>query len=90
MVDVEEREVVPVDVGEPQLGVVGRLLGLVGAHEALRHRQHRRDRQDLIRAVVLARRDQHLGQLQIMEKQGCHDVAALQTDVCTTFLSAGA
>ena len=63
VVDVEEGEVVAVDVGESQLGVVGRLLGLVGPHEALRHRQHRRDGQDLVRAVVLARGDQHLGQL---------------------------
>ena len=64
MVDVEEREVVSVDVGEPQLGVVRRLLGLVGPHEALRHRQHRRDGQDLVGTVVLARGDQHLGELE--------------------------
>ena len=63
MVDVEEREVVSVNVGEPQLGVVGRLLGLVGPHEALRHRQHRSDGEDLVGAVVLARGDQHLGEL---------------------------
>ena len=70
MVDVEKREVVAVDVREPQLGVVGSLLGLVRPHEALRHRQHRGDRQDLVGAVVLARRDQHFGQLRVERKLG--------------------
>ena len=42
----------------------GYLLGLVGPHEALRHGEHRRDGEDLVGAVVLARRDQHLGELQ--------------------------
>ncbi len=36
VVDVEQREVVTVYVSEPHLGLVGRLLGLGGPHEALR------------------------------------------------------
>lgn len=36
VVDVEERQVVSVDVGEPHFGLVRRLLSLGGADETLR------------------------------------------------------
>ena len=36
VVDVEEGQVIPVDVGEAHLGLVGGLLGLGGSYEALR------------------------------------------------------
>lgn len=35
VVDVEQRQVVSVDVGEAHLGLVGHLLGLRGSDEAL-------------------------------------------------------
>ena len=37
VVHVEQRQVVAVDVSEPQLGLVSLLLHLVGPHEALRN-----------------------------------------------------
>ena len=76
MINVEEGQVVAVDVSEPKLGVVGRLLGLVGPDEALRHREHGGDGEDLVGAVVFAGRDQHLGQLRIQRELG-HDGAEL-------------
>lgn len=36
VVDIEERQVVSVDVGEPHFGLVRRLLSLGGADETLR------------------------------------------------------
>lgn len=35
MVDVEQGQVVPVDVGEPHFGLVSCLLGFGGTHKAL-------------------------------------------------------
>ena len=35
MVDVEQREMVPVDVSKPHLGLIREFLGLVGAQETL-------------------------------------------------------
>jgi len=37
VIDVQQGQVVPVNVGESHLGLVGCFLGLVGTHEALWH-----------------------------------------------------
>jgi len=65
---------ISIDVCESKLRIVGRLLRLVRPNEALRHGEHGRDGEDLVRAVILARRDQHLGELRIERKFG-HDCA---------------
>ena len=74
VIDVEKRQMIAVNVGKTKLGVVGRLLRLVRPNKALRHGEHGRDGEDLVGAVVLARRDQHLGELWIERKFG-HDGA---------------
>ena len=74
VIDVEKRQMITVDVGKTKLGVVGSLLRLVRPNEALRHGEHGRDGEDLVGTIVLARRNQHFGELWIERKFG-HDGA---------------
>mmetsp|Transcript_9474 Transcript_9474/g.20872 ORF Transcript_9474/g.20872 Transcript_9474/m.20872 type:complete len:262 (-) Transcript_9474:1130-1915(-) len=63
--DVEQAEVVPIHVGELGLRLVRLLLRLLGPQEDHRHTQQRHDGQGLIGAIVLGRRNEHLGKLGI-------------------------
>ena len=61
-------------VRELRLGLVGLLALAVGAQVRVRHREHGRDRQDLVGALELGRDDEHLGELRL-EREGRHEVA---------------
>lgn len=69
--DVQKGEVVAVDVSESHLGFVRLLPGFGRPDEALRNGEHRGDGEDFVGAIVVAARDDHLGELRI-ERKLCH------------------
>ena len=65
VVDVQEGQVISVNVGKLDLGLVSSSSSLARSDEAHGHSQHRRGGQDFVRAVELAGGDAHLCQLWI-------------------------
>ena len=70
VVGVQQRQVVAVLVRKQLLHLVGALARVVGPHPDLRHRQQRRDGQDLVGAVELGRRDEHDGEGRVERELG--------------------
>eukprot|EP00976_Prorocentrum_cordatum_P016121 323377-Prorocentrum_minimum.AAC.1 len=77
VVHVEQREVVAVDVREPRLGLIRRLLHVARAHEHVGHREHRRHGEHLVGALKGGGHREHLAQLRV-QRELRHQPACLR------------
>lgn len=72
MIDIEHSEMIAIDVSEAHLGLVSGLFKLARSNENLRHGEHTRDAQDLVRAVEVAACHNHFGELRVERELGHH------------------